>query len=426
MKKLLSISLLLVLLLNTISIKSEEKTNFSIAEKIKSFMLVNYPISLEGIQKSSDEFAKSSVDSEIDFRRHQFYTFTEEQINRMYISFKESFGLVPEDAFYFHKMNTIRYSKQYADNFDFDLLINENNKIWVAPSKQINSSSFYNDSDFSRIEQRLEVIDKKVVEFIKQPEMIEEMVEEQIDEEIVDCKIIMLDTIFRHTYSDGTIQESISNVSTILYLKGQTNDYGIKLWTSSKRINDPAYLESFKVYKMSQLLNSFANYEIEPQMEINDQKPLYETEALSLQADGLLQGNEKGLDLLKPLNRIEATTILVRALGLENEPTDTASKFSDIPDNNWGVKYANIAYDAGITRGIGNNKFAPDDLITSTQFSTLLLRNFESKEFDWQTATDMLIEKDIITPDQSETMDLFTRGDMAKIIYEAKQKGLIN
>ena len=154
-------------------------------------------------------------------------------------------------------------------------------------------------------------------------------------------------------------------------------------------------------------------------------KPTYEKEAQSLQAAGLLQGNEKGLDLLKPLNRIEATTILVRALGLENTPTETVSKFADIPDDNWGVKYANIAYDAGITRGIGDNKFAPDDLITGDQFATLLLRNSESEEFDWQTAINILIEKNIITPENAETMDLFTRGDMAKIIYEAREKGLI-
>jgi hypothetical protein len=47
-------------------------------------------------------------------------------------------------------------------------------------------------------------------------------------------------------------------------------------------------------------------------------------------------------------------------------------------------------------------------------------------EFDWEQALNMLIERGIITQEQAETMDLFTRGDMAKIIYEAKRQGLID
>ena len=88
MKKLLTISILLVMLINTITItiKAEEKTNSSIAEKIKSFMLVNNPVALEGVQKASDEFIKYCVDNEVDYRRRQGYQYTEEKINNMYIS----------------------------------------------------------------------------------------------------------------------------------------------------------------------------------------------------------------------------------------------------------------------------------------------------------------------------------------------------
>ena len=153
-------------------------------------------------------------------------------------------------------------------------------------------------------------------------------------------------------------------------------------------------------------------------------KPTYEPEAKSLQADGLLKGNEKGLDLLKPLTRIEATAILVRAMGLEIEQTSSTSYFVDIASDNWGVKYANIAKDKGIATGVGDNMFAPNDTITASQFVTFILRNLGESP-DWQTAVNLFVEKGLITQEQADKMDLFTRGDMAKIIYEARRNSII-
>ena len=153
-------------------------------------------------------------------------------------------------------------------------------------------------------------------------------------------------------------------------------------------------------------------------------KPIYTTEAQSLQEEGLLNGNENGLDLLKPLTRIEATAILVRAMGLENTQTSATSYFADIQSDNWGAKYANIAKDKGITTGVGDDLFAPNDTITASQFATLILRNMGENP-DWQTAINTFVERGLITSEQAEKMDLFTRGDMAKIIYETQQRGLL-
>ena len=89
------------------------------------------------------------------------------------------------------------------------------------------------------------------------------------------------------------------------------------------------------------------------------------------------------------------------------------------------MKYANIAKDKGLTSGVGDGKFAPDDLITSAQFSAILLRHSQSDTFDWTQSTNMLVDKGVITADQASNMSFFTRGDMAKIIYDAKQKGLL-
>ena len=179
-------------------------------------------------------------------------------------------------------------------------------------------------------------------------------------------------------------------------------------------------LEMYKLYDAKEIFNIIS----EDTNEMNIPKPTYETEAIDLQNAGLLEGNEKGLDLLKPLTRIEATTILVRAMGYEDAATATTSYFADIASDNWGAKYANIAYDKGIAEGIGDGLFAPNDTITASQFATLILRNLGESP-DWRTAIDLFVERGLITSEQAEKMDLFTRGDMAKIIYEAKQKNLL-
>ena len=135
-------------------------------------------------------------------------------------------------------------------------------------------------------------------------------------------------------------------------------------------------------------------------------------------------GNEKGLDLLKPLTRIEAATMLLRAMGESTEPTDIQIQtFEDVSAAHWGFGAAEKAYALGIIKGMGNGVFAPDDKVTATQFATMILRAGNYEEFDWTKALEILINDGIITAENATTMDLFTRGDMAKIIYEAREKG---
>ena len=220
----------------------------------------------------------------------------------------------------------------------------------------------------------------------------------------------------------------LGNLS-LLYVKCGLNEYLIKLYDYGNTILPK--IELYRLYEANEIMNAFNDLDVQnsPYSQVLSKlvletKPTYETEAENLQADGLLKGNEKGLDLLKPLTRIEATAMLVRAMGYEDVQTSETSYFSDIQSDNWGARYANIAKDRGITAGVGDNKFAPDELITSNQFATLILRN-TGENPNWQTAINDLNDRRIITAEQADKMDLFTRGDMAKIIYEAKQKGLL-
>ena len=215
--------------------------------------------------------------------------------------------------------------------------------------------------------------------------------------------------------------------STCLYIKSLDNEYLIRLYTgqyyNSESDNpynkDEDWVEDIALYKLYNAKDFFKTV-ADKMGEMNEVKPTYDTEAESLQANGLLKGNENGLDLLKPLTRIEATAILVRAMGYEDVQTSEISYFTDIQSDNWGAKYANIAKDKGIASGVGDDMFAPNDTITASQFATLILRNMGENP-DWQTAINTFVERGLITSEQADKMDLFTRGDMAKIIYEAKQ-----
>ena len=250
-----------------------------------------------------------------------------------------------------------------------------------------------------------DIADDKTIEFLLNPEEIERIVEEGTDETIIDAKIISIP------------------LTTILYLKGEQTDYGIIIYDWHGHENDDVYLERYKLCKMSDILNSCGLYETLPIPEILETKPTYEAEAQELLEAGILNGTDKGLELLKPLSRIEATTILVRILGFENEPTSDVSYFTDIPSDNWGAKYANIAADKNIAAGVGDGLFAPSDTITASQFATLLLRS-NGENPNWQTAINLLVEREYLTQEQADKMDLFTRGDMAKIIYEARERNL--
>ena len=155
------------------------------------------------------------------------------------------------------------------------------------------------------------------------------------------------------------------------------------------------------------------------------EKPVYETEALALQSDGLLYGNERGLDLLKPLTRIEAAAILLRAMGIDvTEAQVQAQTFSDVTTSHWGYSVAETAYDTGLILGVGENMFAPDKRVSATEFGTMVLRAANTGEFNWEEAVDILVSRGILTEENIKYMDFFTRGDMAKIIYEARAHGL--
>ena len=208
--------------------------------------------------------------------------------------------------------------------------------------------------------------------------------------------------------------------TTFMYIKCPDNEYLIRLY-----IQGSVDVEEFELHQCSDFLELVNETEKSSYEKNMMNKEFYEAEALSLQQEGLLKGNEKGLDLMKPLTRIEAATMILRAIG-EDAATGGVQTFSDVPSYHWGFSAASKAQKLGIIKGIGNNMFAPDRIVSVTEFSTMVLRAAKYGNFDWQKATDILVEKGILTEEQTATMDWFTRGDMAKIIYVVRAKGLLN
>ena len=223
----------------------------------------------------------------------------------------------------------------------------------------------------------------------------------------------------------------IGNDSTCLYIRESDDEYLVRIYTGryynaesdnpyNKNENWVEELELFKLYNAKEFFRTVSDV----MNEMDEVKPTYETEALDLQENGLLYGNENGLDLLKPLTRIEAATMLLRALGESTTNETAVQTFSDVPATHWGYGAAENAYSLGLIKGVGDDRFAPDDMVTGPQFATMVLRAGNHTDFNWEDALDILINEGVISAEDASTMDFFTRGDMAKIIYESIEKEL--
>lgn len=318
---------------------------------------------------------------------------------------------------------TSRYAEQYAQAGSFDYLFSDCSywPLGRSSCKITKAGGLFTDLNplqgIPELDWQFIIFDEGLA-LLKNPAPLREALLARGETEVLDAKLF-----------------GMAYCLSFLYLKGAQNEYLVKLYDST--VGGPngsiPTIISYELYSVTEVLEAIAQLGEKDGFVYNSwlaeeaaiTKPTYEAEGNALMEAGLIQGNEKGLDPLKPLSRLEATTILVRALGYEDEPTQPASQFVDIPDGSWGVKYANIAADKGITLGVGDGKFAPEQRITSNEFATLVLRSSDVGEFDWQQAVDLLVERGLLTQEQAEKMDLFTRGDMAKIMYEARDAGLM-
>lgn len=333
-------------------------------------------------------------------------------IDEQYQQYMDSQQLDYEKAFKVYSLVNNRYTKQYIDNGNFEYLI-DSDYYWCVPYKRedthcakFDKNGIYRSEYTGLILDSSEIIDANGLNFLLNFEGVKELVSENIKETITGIKLLVLD-----------------EKCTCMYIDCNSNKYLINLYKNQRQnVEFVPQFQLFKIYDIESAI-AFVCSDV-PWMDCK--KTEYVTEAQQLQEDGLLQGNENGLDLLKPLTRAEAVTLLIRAIGLEEQTVNyPVSQFSDIASDDWASPYAALAKAEGITNGISETEFAPDDRVTADQFATFTLRAAGENNFDYTQGIQILIDRGVITEEESETMDLFTRGDMAKIIYEAREAGLL-
>lgn len=127
-------------------------------------------------------------------------------------------------------------------------------------------------------------------------------------------------------------------------------------------------------------------------------------------------------DLDRAPTRNEAVTMLVRLLGKENEAMNGAwdIPFTDVVD--WAKPYVGYAYANGLTTGTSATTFGGSALISASQYITFVLRalGYESGiDFLWDEAWELSDSLGVTDGTYNADMSNFTRGDVAKISYDA-------
>lgn len=92
----------------------------------------------------------------------------------------------------------------------------------------------------------------------------------------------------------------------------------------------------------------------------------------SLAARGVLEGRGNGLfDPDASMTRAEFCAVMCRALVL---PKNTPAAFTDVPKDKWFASYIGAAVSAGVVKGVGQGRFAPNGTITREMAAVMAAR----------------------------------------------------
>ena len=422
MKKILSVLIAVTLFIGIVSSTAFAEPEIKgLDENLNELLMINY-----FTEEELTEMENAYMEFYSEFAINKIIPGRQEMRKMITGNVEDEYKLIMEDAkididkgLRISHFSNGKYSAQYAQTGCFEYLFTDI-EYWRVPlirngngdsrtCYQINGGRFDDGSKYSWIHNTGLIEQNKVLKLVEEKNTIKKLLVEKGEREVEEIKICALALSRTGLYIKCPEQEYFLKTSDI-YLDKSTNgsDNYYKFMTMA---------EATQEYEEHNY-NTSTSY-------VTPVKNTFDTEAEALQAEGLLQGTEKGLELLKPLTRAEAATILLRAMGqsTENENAEIQT-FSDVTPDYWGYGAVENSYKLGIMNGIGDNLFAPEENVTSAQFSTMVLRASGTYDFNWETALNLLIEKSIISQEDSKTMDFFTRGDMAKIIYEAKAKGL--
>lgn len=151
-----------------------------------------------------------------------------------------------------------------------------------------------------------------------------------------------------------------------------------------------------------------------------------ETSAASLQAQGLMNGDENGdLHLDSPLTRAQMA-VLVSQLCINPEHIAWErgfysrlcdANFTDVPE--WAKPYVGVCAANGIMAGYGDGRFAPADTVSPRMACAVILSWLERDGWSYATACDKALELEL-APAEALAGNTITRGDVAILICRAQ------
>lgn len=142
--------------------------------------------------------------------------------------------------------------------------------------------------------------------------------------------------------------------------------------------------------------------------------------------------NGYGNDVFGPndtLTRAQLCTILTRAL--YGDPIYTSTNhFKDVASTYWANAYINTAYAYGLMAGYGNGIFGPEDKITYTQMTAVIMKalGYDCSKMSWPTGINSMghtlgLFNNVKFADYS---DGCTRANAAQMIYNAFDLNYVN
>lgn len=103
----------------------------------------------------------------------------------------------------------------------------------------------------------------------------------------------------------------------------------------------------------------------------------YETAVATLSGLGIMEGYPDGtFQLEKTITRAEFSTLVARALGLENAAKGSVGNtiFKDVNSTHWASGYVNLAVSNGIVKGYTDKTFRPEAQVTYAEAITMIVR----------------------------------------------------
>lgn len=141
-----------------------------------------------------------------------------------------------------------------------------------------------------------------------------------------------------------------------------------------------------------------------------------------LHALGLFQGTEQGYELDRVPTRAEAAVMLVRLLGAEQDALalEYTAPFADLAD--WQQPYVQYLYDNGLTTGVSDTAFAPEQNCSAQMYAAFAMRalgyNEAAGDYAYADAAAFAEQIGLFDPTVIDTA-VFLRDDIVAASYTA-------